>query len=165
FIYGKGSERLQTDRCLEAVTHADVEKILKRELKRGRYDVVIHAMAVLDFAPAVVRKTKTASRGGGWTLRLKPSPKIIAKIKKWAPDVLLVGFKLEAGVTQTELLQRARRLLKESRADFVLANQLTEGDDAKHNGWLLDKMGKVIGKARGKKPLAKLIFSALEKGV
>lgn len=165
FVYGKGSQHPSSPsvRGIEVITNWDVERVLRRELDRGHYDVVIHAMAVLDFEPVSVQKTKTTSRKGGWTIHLKPAPKIIAQIKKWSPRSLLVGFKLEAGVKRAELLLRARRLLKESQADFVLANQLTEGDDRKHTGWLLDRRGEVVAKAKGKISLARLIFSALEK--
>ena len=165
FIHGKGSKTPSGARCVEVVTNQDVARILKKELTHKHYHIVIHAMAVLDFRPMAVGKTKTASRGSGWILHLKPAPKIIARIKTWSPKTMLVGFKLEVGLTQKELLQRARRLLKEAKADFILANQLTEGEDQKHVGWLLDKKGRVIGTARGKMPLAKLIFSALEKTI
>lgn len=148
---------------MEVATNRDVETTLRKELKQRHYHAVIHAMAVLDFELTVIRKTKIASRKGGWTLRLKPAAKIITQIKKWSPRVLLVGFKLEVGLKPKSLLQRARRLQKEAQADFVLANQLTEGPDHRHAGWLLDKKGRVIATAKGKKALAKLIFSALDR--
>lgn len=164
FIYGRGSEVPSPHRKLQSMvieTNKDLEQALKQRLKKSRYDAVIHAMAVLDFQPARFKKEKTKTKNGMWILKLVPTPKIILQIKKWSPKTLLVGFKLEVGVSQKILLASARTLLKQSKADFVLANQLTEGDDASHVGLLLDGQGAIIAHRKGKKHLAKLIISAL----
>lgn len=166
FVYGKESETPNPHRnlkCIEVITNPDVAHALKRELKKTRYDTVIHAMAVLDFQPARFKKEKTKTRQGKWKLTLVPTPKIINVIKKWDPKIFLVGFKLEVGVSQRALLTSARQLLKQSKADFILANQLTEGDDSQHKGFLLDKDGNLVAQAKGKMKLAKLVISALEK--
>lgn len=173
FIYGRGSAVPKSHPRLRLVaveTNAEVANALRRHLRRrsqskvGGFDAVIHAMALLDFQPAALRRGKTPTlskrgdRKGVWNLKLVPTPKIISQIKKWAPQTKLVGFKLEIGVSQAELLRRARRLLRESHADYVLANQLTEGCDSRHAGILLDRNGRVVTKARGKENLAKLIL-------
>ena len=112
-------------------------------------------MALLDFKPNVIRRGKTASRDGVWQISLVPTRKIIQRIKVWAPRTLLVGFKLEAEGTSMEiLLDHARRLLKESQADLVVANQLTEGEDRRHSGWILNREGVVLKKITGKGRLA-----------
>ena len=67
------------------------------------------------------------------------------------------------GVDRETLLASARQLLRDARADYVLANPLTEGDDNLHEGLLLDTKGEVIGLALGKQKLARLIFSLPEK--
>lgn len=165
FIYGKGSQIPKPHRRLKLVeveTNAEVSDTLRRLLRRGRFGAVIHAMAVLDFQASKVRVGKTATRKGLWRLTLKPTPKIISSIKKWAPRTVLVGFKLEVGISKRELFRRARRLLRESNADYILANQLTEGPDTKHAGFLLDKKGRLIGKSQGKENLAKLIIRNIE---
>ncbi|MDP2600740.1 MAG: phosphopantothenoylcysteine decarboxylase [Deltaproteobacteria bacterium] len=162
FVCGVGSQTPKSHRSLRLIsveTNRDVAKVLKKELMRGRYAAVIHAMAVLDFQPAHFKNIKTKTKRGVWRLKLVPTPKIIDQIKKWAPKTLLVGFKLETGVSQNMLLQEARRLLKKSKADFILANQLSEGKDSSHAGWLLDDKGRVVGKAKGKAKLARLILS------
>lgn len=164
FVYGKGSHKPRLNSLLTLIlveTGKEVAQVLKRQLKKKNYDAVIHSMAVLDFQAAKVKRTKTQTKKGGWKLELIPTPKIINSIKKWAPKTILVGFKLEVGVSQKEMLSRARRLLAQSKADFVLANQLTEGDDKKHLGFLLDASGRIVGRAKGKQRLAKLIIQKI----
>lgn len=167
FIYGVGSRIPKPHRRLKLIeveTNDEVSDTLRRELRRRSCDAVIHAMAVLDFQAERAGQGKTPTRRGAWRLNLVPTPKIISQIKKWAPQTLLVGFKLEVGVSQAELLRRARRLLRESHADFILANQLTEGPDSHHTGILLGAGGRVVAKARGKENLAKLIVRNIRTG-
>lgn len=166
FVYGKGSETPKPHRRLELIeveSNPQVVGVLKSQLKKFPFDALIHAMALLDFEPWQIRKGKTKTKNGTWRLELIPTPKIINQIKKWGPKVLLIGFKLEAGVSQKALLKQARHLLHQAKADFVLANQLTEGDDKKHAGVLLDKKGDVVAKAVGKKKLARQIIKRLER--
>ena len=59
-------------------------------------DFVIFAAAVLDFEPEKTQKGKTTSRNV-WTIRLKPTAKIIDEVRKRFPKIQRVGFKLEAG--------------------------------------------------------------------
>ncbi|MBI5298942.1 MAG: hypothetical protein HY877_01410 [Deltaproteobacteria bacterium] len=165
FIYGVGSETPKPHprlKLIEIETNRDVADALKREL-RHHYNVCIHAMAVLDFQPVLVRKGKTKTKNGIWNLCLVPTPKIINQIKKWSPKILLVGFKLEVGVSQSTLLKSARNLLRQTKADLVLANQLTEGKDANHPGYLLDSEGSILARARGKQNLARLIIKVIKK--
>lgn len=166
-VYGLDSQTPIAHRHLRLIrveTNEDLEKVLKRELLKRRYDVVIHAMAVLDFVPKKVYCGKVPSRGGDWTLQLKPRKKIISKIKKWAPKVFLVGFKLEVGVSKGLLIRRGLGLLRESRADLVVANQLCAGGDDRHAGYLIDRQGKVVAKSRGKRSLSREIIRRVEWG-
>ena len=166
FIFGKGSLTPKPHPRLTLMpveTNDDVEKTLKYLLKKTKWDALIHAMALLDFKPKKVKRGKTKTKNGVWKVKLVPTLKIITEIKKWAPKIFLVGFKLEMGVSQTELIRRAKKLIRESGADLVLANQLTEGKDASHLGLLLNKKGNVIVKKRGKNNLARLIIKEMEK--
>lgn len=167
FVCGKGSLTPKSHsrlKCIEVETNEDVESVLKSQLKKVQVDVLIHAMAVLDFHAACVSRKKTSTKKKSWSIKLVPTPKIISQIKRWSPKTFLVGFKLEVGVTQKELLARARSLLKTARCDLVLANQLTEGTDTEHHGFLLDAHGHVVAEARGKEKLAKLIMQLSLRG-
>ncbi|MBI2083270.1 MAG: hypothetical protein HYT76_06835 [Deltaproteobacteria bacterium] len=161
-VYGRGSQTPRSHprlRLIPIETNDDLGRVLKRELSRGGYYAVIHAMAVLDFQASRVRKGKVGSRGGKWTLELKPTPKIIQKIKVWSPKSFLIGFKLEVSEPVT-LLAHARRLMKESKADMVVGNFLTEGEDERHAGYLVTRRQQFeIKKVTGKKKLAKAIMN------
>lgn len=165
FVYGVGSKMPPPQpnlNLIPIITHEDVSKTLQQQLMKQNFDLIIHAMAVLDFQPEEIAKGKTKTKDGTWHLQLVPTPKIINQIKKWSPQSVLIGFKLESGVDQQTLLTSARQLLKDSRADYVLANQLTEGTDEQHEGFLLERSGEIIAQAKGKQKLARLIVSLLK---
>lgn len=87
-------------------------------------DIFISAAAVSDF---VVEKqnTKIAS-ADDLTLRLIPAPKIINEAKKYNPELYLVGFKAEYGVSCERLVESAVKRMKESGADLMVANDVAE---------------------------------------
>ena len=150
-------------RLVSIETNDDLSQSLQTELTQEKYDVVIHAMAVLDFQPEKVFTGKRKTRDKEWNLKLVPTPKIINQIKKWSPDSILVGFKLEVDVNEVTLLDHARQLLQESNADWVLANQLTEGNDENHEGILIDKEGKIVSKEIGKHQIANKLIQILSR--
>jgi phosphopantothenoylcysteine synthetase/decarboxylase len=159
-IYGAGSEVPRPHprlRLVRVETNRDLARALRERLTTERFDAVIHAMAVLDFEPRPVRRGKMPSRGGRWIVHLRRAPKIIQDIKRWAPAILLIGFKLETNVGVRTLLKRARRLLTESGADVVAANQLSEGEDREHPAYLVDATGQVFKKVTGKRALARAV--------
>jgi len=97
------------------------EKIL-RELKTGRYDIVIHAAAVSDYRPQKIYSRKVASDRKEWPLKLVPTVKIIDLIKKINRRLFVVGFKFEPGCGRDKLIRDARKLIGRSGATLVVAN-------------------------------------------
>lgn len=159
-IYGAGSEVPGPHPRLHVVrveTNADLARTLRAQLSARRFDAVIHAMAVLDFQPTTVRRGKVGSRGGPWVIRLVRAPKIIQRIRRWAPQTPLIAFKLESRGGKRRLVAAARRLLAESRADVVAANQLAEGEDREHVSYLVNAAGQVIRTTMGKRALARAV--------
>jgi phosphopantothenoylcysteine decarboxylase/phosphopantothenate--cysteine ligase len=57
-------------------------------------------------------------------VKLKSLPKIIDQVKKVSPRTFLVAFKAEYNVSDQELVERARKRLKDSRADLIVANDV-----------------------------------------
>jgi phosphopantothenoylcysteine decarboxylase / phosphopantothenate---cysteine ligase len=98
-------------------------------------DVFIAAAAVSDFTVAEVgsiteygsieRGSKISSASEA-TLKLKPAPKIINQAKEHNPAIYLVGFKAEYNVSRDELLESAKRRMRESDADLMVANDVAE---------------------------------------
>jgi phosphopantothenate---cysteine ligase (CTP) len=118
-------------------------------IRDGNMDAVVHCAAVSDyrpdgiFAPAPGTKFENGlwlgSRPGLidksadkiksdepelW-LRLVRTPKLVDRLRKdWGFQGILVKFKLEVSIGQSELLDRAERSRLESNADLMVANTL-----------------------------------------
>lgn len=101
----------------------ELRDIILKEIRAEKYDILIHTAAVSDYKPLFASK-KIKSGIKGLKLVLEPTPKIINFIKKVNPDIFLVGFKFEPGVTKKVLLDQAKRLMFCSGADLVVANSL-----------------------------------------
>ncbi len=111
------------------VTFADLEAALPRLLGSGRFDAVIHAAAVSDFAVEAVLGTagppgKIESRGAP-LLRLRPNPKLVDRLRGLSPRPLtVVAFKLTHETGLDESAAAVRQLFGHSGADFVVHNDL-----------------------------------------
>jgi len=165
FIYGKGSivpdikdvgENLYLNlKLIDIITVSDLIKSINQELKDGTYDVVIHSMAVLDYVPDKYISDKVASGKDEWIIRLIKTPKVIKMIKEIAPDIFLVGFKLEFNKTKEELIKITREVLIKSNSDLMVANDLKDLEKERHVAYFVNKNGKVIDVKKGKKNIAK----------
>nr|WP_319374005.1 bifunctional phosphopantothenoylcysteine decarboxylase/phosphopantothenate--cysteine ligase CoaBC [uncultured Methanobacterium sp.] len=99
-------------------------------------DVFIAAAAVSDFTVAeigsvteygsIAERGSKISSAGEATLKLKPAPKIINQAKEHNPALYLVGFKAEYNVSGDELVESAKRRMRESGADLMVANDVAE---------------------------------------
>jgi phosphopantothenate-cysteine ligase/phosphopantothenoylcysteine decarboxylase/phosphopantothenate--cysteine ligase len=134
-------------------TFEDLARLLKREIRLGHYDVVVHAAAVSDFEQAGIYVTapmcyfdvetttwkalegeprlldaaegKVKSKHRELWLRLTPTPKLVNQFRSpWGFQGTLVKFKLEVDVSDAELLEIAERSRLESQADWMVANTL-----------------------------------------
>ncbi|MDR5695924.1 MAG: phosphopantothenoylcysteine decarboxylase [Armatimonadota bacterium] len=143
-------------------TVEDLIRAFQQELPGGRYDAVIHLMAVLDFAPAEVSQEKTTSDLQEWVVRLVPTPKAIKLVKELAPETFLVGFKLEVGKPIEELVAIAYDSLKRNRCDLVVANDLREIEAGRHTGYFVTPEGTVARVVVGKEAIAKALLDYIE---
>ena len=103
-------------------------------------DYCLVPAAISDFAPRP-RAGKIPTAKGRLTLELDPTPKVIDAIRKESPCTL-VAFKAESGVTKKELVARARERLKQSKVDFIVANDLRRVTKAKTSLTVLSAKGK-----------------------
>lgn len=101
--------------------------LLKNELKKRRYDVIIHSAAVSDYRPRERARKKIDSGRKRLNLSLKPTPKIIDSLRKAAPKSFLVGFKFEPDLTGSKLINKARILLSRAHLDLTVANSVQNG--------------------------------------
>src|SRR5919112_552339 len=89
------------------------------------YDIVIFAAAVTDFKLAQTHDKKIPSQvSDSINLELIPTKKIINEIKLIDKDLFLVGFKAYYDVSDTYLINKAKKKLKECNADIIVANDV-----------------------------------------
>ncbi len=157
YLRGKGSAapapcpgRLTVE---EVETVDDLVAAVRREVGGRGYDAVIHSMAVLDFAPAEARPGKVPS-AAAWTVRLVPTPKVVALIRELDPHAYLVAFKLEAGADERALAAAGRAALARYGADLVVANALESVRRGEHAALLVGPGGEAPLKVVGKEAIA-----------
>lgn len=145
---------------LTLITIATVDELLLTlEPLVKTHQACIHSMAVSDYTPVYMtdlaeleatsdlrqlltktnQESKISSQADHQVLFLKKTPKVISLIKEWNPDILLVGFKLLVAVQVAELLEVARASLIKNRADYILANDLTQIEADRHLGYLVSQ--------------------------
>ena len=103
---------------------ADMTGTVIEELGKG-YDLLISAAAISDFTVSPSKdKIKSAKE---LTLRLKPAPKLIKEARRKYPGLNIIGFKAETGITEDELIKRARKSMDSSHLCMVVANDVSSG--------------------------------------
>jgi len=148
-------------RVLPVETVNDLIETLRAEMDANPPDAVVHAMAVLDYVPESPGETKTPSGREGWTIRLVRTPKVIKRIREWAPDACLVQFKLEVGLAEQQLRAAALESLRRNESDLVVANDLDRIRDEVHPALILDPAGEVLGRPGTKTEIATTLCDLL----
>jgi ribulose-5-phosphate 4-epimerase/fuculose-1-phosphate aldolase len=124
-------------------TNQDVSDRLDEVIADPRTKIIIMSAALCDFEPFLLQnlsphepqatmfgigkdqeRLKTAYLKDGLGILVKPSEKIIGRIRKVRKDIFLVGFKTTAGATEDEQFQAGLGLLKGSSCNMVLANDV-----------------------------------------
>ena len=124
FVYGTGTEVVPKGvKVIRVETSQEMLNAVRKELKQ-KFDIVVLAAAVSDYILEKSSKTKIKSEHEKIVLKLKRAPKIINQIKKIQKDVFLVGFKAETNASKEKLISLARKKIKESNADLIVANDV-----------------------------------------
>lgn len=84
-------------------------------------DIVIVPAALADFAPAVKAEGKIPS-DKGFEMEMVPVPKVLPLIRKKCAKV--IGFKAESGLSERDLVERARTRLNNYDLTAVIANDV-----------------------------------------
>ena len=141
------------------------------------HDVLIHSMAVSDYTPIYMtgfeqittsqdlteflnktnKQSKISSKDNYQVLFLNQTQKIISQVKKWNPNIRLIGFKLLVDVSKEELLTVARASLTKNQAEIIVANDLSDISDNQHHAYLV-KINSVI-KADTKEEIAQQLVT------
>jgi phosphopantothenoylcysteine decarboxylase/phosphopantothenate--cysteine ligase len=95
------------------------------EISSKKFDIVIFAAAVTDFKlPEIYKKKISSHISHSINLELVPTKKIIDDIKLIDKNIFLVGFKAYFDVSNTYLINKAKKKLKECNADIIVANDV-----------------------------------------
>lgn len=136
FVHG-GCMGIQGICELYAESAEDMTDAVIEEIGKG-YDLLISAAAISDFTVSP-SKDKIKS-GKDLILTLKSAPKLIKEVRSRYPDLKIIGFKAETGVTEEELIRRARESMDSSDLSMVVANDVSSGGmgTEENNVYLID---------------------------
>jgi phosphopantothenoylcysteine synthetase/decarboxylase len=141
----------------------ELKKLVKNELTRGKYDILVHAAAVADYMPVRTASKKIKSGQKTLVIKLRPTVKIADQMRRQAKDALLVMFKLESDKFGRELVDTAYKSLLRAKADMIVANNTNEIGRERHRAYIIDKNKRVVGVRTKKELAAKLFKSVSEK--
>ncbi len=125
---------------------ADTVDELLVALKGLDADAIIVPAAIPDYAPERV-KGKVPSDRVKMALSLKKIPKVLGTIRKHHGGVL-VGFKAESGVSEADLVKRARARMKEHKLDFIVANDVRKVKPGKADAVIVGKKPRAVKGSR-----------------
>ena len=120
----------------------------------GKKDATSPRAAVSDYQIKKPFKNKLSSRLKSLKLELVPTVKIINLIKKIAPHVFLVGFKLEPALTKKNVLQKSERLFREAGCDLVVANSVKK---ERYQAYILDQ-DRILAQSASREELVKKLI-------
>lgn len=119
----------------------------------------IFSAAVADYQPTHVYAGKLPSGGAISSLTLEPTGKVIQEVRNAYPDVHLISFKFEAGVSTDQLLEIAHTRLR-AGYQAVVANR-DEDQHQEQQAWLVTPTGAEA--LSGKPAIARALVAHLEK--
>lgn len=141
----KGITTVPTPKWLPLIIEADSpDKMLKELFALSNDDIEawIHSAAVLDYVVETSAEGKLASQQGPLDVTLIESPKHILELCQKCQGTVRIGFKLETGIKQKELVRRALAQIEYANMTAVVANRLEDiNDSSKPRAYLVDKTG------------------------
>ena len=127
-------------RSINVESTSQMRDVLFREIVDA--DVYISAAAVSDFSVSSSEFEKLSS-DNEVSINLSKLPKLLSEVKHINPDIFLVGFKAEAGLSEDELISRAENRMSRYDADLMVANDILLEDGGpgldKNEVYLIDK--------------------------
>lgn len=105
-----------------AGTYDDYYRLVMAELARWPYQAAIFSAAVADYRPEQLLPGKTPSGGALQQIRLVPTVKVIAEVRQQFPNLTMITFKYQEGISHRELMTIARERLAQGY-QAVVANR------------------------------------------
>ena len=94
-------------------------------------------------------------------IHFKKAPKILGQVKTWAPNSILVGFKLEATEDPQYLIDRATLRMEAAHADYMVANSSKSLYGAMEPHFIVAKSGDIV-KLDGKQAAANALIDLFQ---
>lgn len=123
-------------RPLRRGTIADYAATLEEVVRTARPDAIFLAIAASDYEPEH-QPGKIDSREEALTVRLRATQKVIRRIREWAPESYLIGFKLLVDVSHDVLIRTAEDACRVNHAQLTVANDLREIKAGRHTLYLV----------------------------
>lgn len=104
------------------------------------WDLVLQSAAISDFTPANIADGKISSRSVGdeLTIRLKKTPKLLAKFREFfGKAAYIVGYKLLSNMPDNERLKIALKQLREYETNLCFENDLSRITKTSHEARLV----------------------------
>jgi phosphopantothenoylcysteine decarboxylase / phosphopantothenate---cysteine ligase len=148
-VYGHGSlNPASGGKIVRVNTGEEMYKAVVSELSSKTYHIAIMAAAVADFTPEKRSDKKVDTKQGKLELSLVPTRKIIDEVKNKSKETFLVAFKADYCVSESELIEKAYRKLKECDAGIIVANDLgrkgSEAGSDKNEVFIVDRNKNVV---------------------
>lgn len=161
------------------VEYRDFENLnnnIEALLKQNHFDCIIHAAAVSDYTidkinsnNSTLNKSINSKINSGidnLTINLKPTPKIVDKLKSLSvnKNVILFAFKFSASDNFEESKNRVKKLFDHSSADYIILNNLQDRDkkDSQTNFMVFNK-NELVTNVADATQLAKTIEQLIKK--
>lgn len=132
-----------------------LNKTLGHLISENHYDCMIHTAAVSDYTVdeiempgTTIKELNEAKLNSGikeLTIKLKPTPKIVDRIKSLSKnkDIVLIAFKFSAEKEFQSAKKDVQTLFEHSNADYIVLNNLRDrtSNDTQLNFNVFDKTG------------------------
>jgi len=167
-VYGPGtSEPPKGAKLIKVNSVEEMSKAVKESLKK-KFDIAIMAAAASDYLVKNETTGKIKSNKKEINVKLVRAPKIIDIIKNKQTNIFLIGFKAETNISKKELVNRAKKKLKESKADMIIANDIGRNynkDPSFNEIIIVDSKGTTNVPRTKKERLSKIICKNIEKRI
>ncbi len=146
---------------LQARTGKEMQEIVLEELKKG-YNLYITPAALTDFT-LKKRKGKIES-DKAIEINLEPGPKLVELVGKNFPKIEIVAFKAEVEMTETQIVEVARKKLKKLNSKLLVANDVKEKGMGTDNNTVFIVSENEVKKVSGtKEKIAKALVEEIAK--
>ena len=125
----------------------------------NKFDYIFVCAAISDYIPKK-QKGKISSDKNKITIELKPTQKIISKIRKKASKPKIIGFKVEE--KKDNLKQKSMKVLEGNNLDYIVGNTIQAFDRDINEIWVFNKKGKTFHKKGKKENIAEYILEIIK---